>query len=96
MWSQGHPFLFRTRSNAQQPIADIFFKLGQEIQELEKYQPDIKQHPGLMKGHVPALGEVIAGALTLWNAGKEQSRILSSLHKKKFNSREKSSTRREF
>jgi amidophosphoribosyltransferase len=42
----GNPFLHRMRSNAQQPIADLFFKIGQEVAELEKYQPDIKQHPG--------------------------------------------------
>lgn len=66
----GHPYLHRTRSNAQQPIADIFFKLGQEIQELEKYQPDIKQHPGLMKGHVPALGELLLGHLRYGTQGK--------------------------
>jgi len=27
----GSPFLHRMRSNAQQPIADLFFKIGQEI-----------------------------------------------------------------
>ncbi len=66
----GHPFLHRLRSNAQQPIADIFFKIGQEIQELEKYQPDIKQHPGLMKGHVPVMGELLLGHLRYGTQGK--------------------------
>jgi amidophosphoribosyltransferase len=66
----GYPFLFRTRSNAPQPIADIFFKLGQELQELEKYQPDIKQHPGLMKGHLPFLGELLLGHLRYGTQGK--------------------------
>lgn len=66
----GFPFLFRTRSNAPQPIADIFFKLGQELQELEKYQPDIKQHPGLMKGHLPFLGELLLGHLRYGTQGK--------------------------
>ncbi len=66
----GHPYLHRTRSNAPQPIADIFFKLGAEIQELEKYQPDIKQHPGLMKGHVPFLGELLLGHLRYGTQGK--------------------------
>lgn len=66
----GHPFLHRIRSNAQQPIADLFFKIGQEIQELEKYQPDIKQHPGLMKGHVPFLGELLLGHLRYGTQGK--------------------------
>src|ERR1700750_3248886 len=40
----GSPYLHRIRSNAQQPIADLFFKIWLEINELEKYQPDIKEH----------------------------------------------------
>lgn len=66
----GNPFLHRMRSNAPQPIADIFFKIGQEIQELEKYQPDIKQHPGLMKGHLPFMGELLLGHLRYGTQGK--------------------------
>ncbi len=66
----GYPYLHRMRSNAPQPIADIFFKIGQEIQELEKYQPDIKQHPGLMKGHLPVLGELLLGHLRYGTQGK--------------------------
>lgn len=66
----GYPFLARLRSNAQQPIADIFFRIGEEVKELEKYQPDIKQHPGLMKGHVPYLGELLLGHLRYGTQGK--------------------------
>lgn len=66
----GSPFLFRTRSSAQQPIADIFHKLGMEISELEKYQADIKQHPGLLKGHLPFLGELLLGHLRYGTQGK--------------------------
>lgn len=66
----GNPFLHRVRSNAPQPIADLFFKIGQEIQELEKYQPDIKLHPGLMKGHLPFLGELLLGHLRYGTQGK--------------------------
>ncbi len=66
----GNPFLSRMRSNAQQPIADLFFKIGQEIAELEKYQPDIKLHPGLMKGHLPFLGELLLGHLRYGTQGK--------------------------
>jgi amidophosphoribosyltransferase len=58
------------RSSAQQPIADLFFQVGQAIQELEKYQPDIKQHPGLMKGHLPFLGELLLGHLRYGTQGK--------------------------
>ena len=55
----GYPFLHRIRSCANQPIADLFSQIGKEIEELEKYQPDIKNHPGLMKGHVNHLGELL-------------------------------------
>ncbi len=60
----GNPFLYRLRSSAQQPIADIFYKVGQEIQELEKLQSDITKHPGLMKGHLPFILEAAQGDLT--------------------------------
>ncbi len=66
----GNPYLHRMRSNAPQPIADLFFKIGQEVQELEKHQPDIKQHPGLMKGHLPFLGELLLGHLRYGTQGK--------------------------
>ena len=66
----GNPFLHRMRSSAQQPIADLFFKIGQDLQELEKHQPDIKQHPGLMKGHLPFLGELLLGHLRYGTQGK--------------------------
>ena len=66
----GNPFLYRLRSNAPQPIADLFYKIGQEIQELEKFQPDIAKHPGLMKGHLPFMGEILLGHLRYGTQGK--------------------------
>jgi amidophosphoribosyltransferase len=66
----GYPFLHRIRSNANQPIADLFSQVGKEIEEIEKYQPDIKNHPGLMKGHVNFLGELLLGHLRYGTQGK--------------------------
>ena len=66
----GNPFLYRLRSNAQQPIVDLFYKIGLEIQELEKFQPDISKHPGLMKGHLPFMGEILLGHLRYGTQGK--------------------------
>ncbi|MEO6232275.1 MAG: amidophosphoribosyltransferase [Ferruginibacter sp.] len=66
----GYPFLHRLRSSANQPIADLFLTVGKEIEELEKYQPDIKSHPGLMKGHVNYLGELLLGHLRYGTQGK--------------------------
>lgn len=68
----GYPFLNRIRSNAPQAIADIFQRIGAEIDELEKYHTDIKQHPGLMKGHVAFLGEVLLGHLRYGTQGKNK------------------------
>jgi amidophosphoribosyltransferase len=66
----GNPYLYRLRSNAPQPIADLFYKIGLEIQELEKFQKDISKHPGLMKGHLPFMGEILLGHLRYGTQGK--------------------------
>ncbi len=66
----GYPFLHRIRSSANQPIADLFSQIGKEIEEIEKYQPDIKNHPGLMKGNVDHLGELLLGHLRYGTQGK--------------------------
>ena len=66
----GYPFLHRLRSNANQPIADLFATIGREVRELEKYQPDILRHPGLLKGHLPFLGELLLGHLRYGTQGR--------------------------
>ncbi|MFN4285792.1 MAG: amidophosphoribosyltransferase [Lacibacter sp.] len=66
----GHPFLYRLRSSNPQPIAHIFSQLGNEVAELERYLPDLRQHPGLMKGHLPFLGELLLGHLRYGTQGK--------------------------
>lgn len=69
----GYPFMHRLRSCANQPIADIFAQVGKEITELEKHQPDIKNHPGLMKGHLNYLGELLLGHLRYGTQGKNNA-----------------------
>lgn len=66
----GYPFLQRIRSNAPQPIVDIFSRINQEVKELEKFQRDILQHPGLLKGHISFLGELLLGHLRYGTQGK--------------------------
>jgi amidophosphoribosyltransferase len=66
----GYPFLHRIRSNTHQSIADIFSQIGDEVNELEKFNPDIKNHPGLMKGHVHYMGELLLGHLRYGTQGK--------------------------
>jgi amidophosphoribosyltransferase len=66
----GYPFLHRLRSNATQPIADLFRQIGAEVNELEKFNPDIKNHPGLMKGNVQFMGELLLGHLRYGTQGR--------------------------
>ncbi|OLY94144.1 amidophosphoribosyltransferase [Cnuella takakiae] len=66
----GYPFLSRLRSNAPQPIADLFRQIGQEFNELQKYNVDIANYPGLMKGHLSFLGELLLGHLRYGTQGK--------------------------
>lgn len=68
----GYPFLNRIRSNAPQAISDIFQQIGKEVDELEKYHPGIRNHPGLMKGHVNFLGEILLGHLRYGTQGKNK------------------------
>lgn len=66
----GYPFMHRMRSTANQPIADIFAQVGAQVGELEKYQPELLKHPGLAKGHLPFLGELLLGHLRYGTQGK--------------------------
>ena len=66
----GYPFLHRIRSANNQPIVEIFSSINKEVQELQKYQPDIATHPGLMKGHIGFLGELLLGHLRYGTQGR--------------------------
>jgi amidophosphoribosyltransferase len=64
----GYPFMHRIRS--AESIAQLFSEIGKEINEVEESQPDIKNHPGLMKGHINVLGEILLGHLRYGTQGK--------------------------
>ncbi|MFB6455905.1 amidophosphoribosyltransferase [Chitinophaga sp. Hz27] len=66
----GVPFMHRVRSSAPQAIGDVFSKIRDEISEIEKYQPEITKYPGLMKGHLKFLGELLMGHLRYATQGK--------------------------
>ena len=68
----GYPYMNRVRSNAQQAIADIFQRIGQEVTEFEKYHPEVRKHPGLMKGNLNFLGEILLGHLRYGTQGKNK------------------------
>ncbi len=66
----GYPFLHRIRSAKPQAIADVFRQIGAEVDNLAQYNPEIRKHPGLMKGHVSFMGELLLGHLRYGTQGK--------------------------
>jgi amidophosphoribosyltransferase len=66
----GYPYMHRIRSAEPQAIASLFHKIADEVNELTKYNPDIVNHPGLMKGNVRFLGELLLGHLRYGTQGK--------------------------
>ncbi len=72
----GYPFMHRIRSNATQSISDLFGKISEEIKEVEKNQPDIIKYPGLMKGNVRFLGELLLGHLRYGTQGRNNIDLL--------------------
>lgn len=80
----GNPFLNRIRSNAQQPISDIFYQIGQQLNELQKYQPEISHYPDLMKGHMPFLGELMLGHLRYGTQGRNNVEFCHPFIKRDF------------
>ena len=68
----GYPFMNRMRSNAPQAIADIFNRIGEQINEFEKYNPGVRNHPGLLKGNIDFMGEVLLGHLRYGTQGKNK------------------------
>lgn len=69
----GYPFLSRIRSSQNQPISDVFRQIGEEFTELQKFNPDISNHAGLMKGHLSFLGEQLLGHLRYGTQGKNNA-----------------------
>ncbi len=66
----GHQFMHRLRISGSQAISQIFQNVQQEVSELEKMYPDIRQYPGLLKGYMRFMGEVLLGHLRYGTQGK--------------------------
>ena len=66
----GHQFMHRLRVSGSQAISKIFQDINSEVTELEKMYPEILQMPGLMKGYMRFVGEVMLGHLRYGTQGK--------------------------
>ncbi len=66
----GHQFMYRMRQSGAGAIGTIFQNLSAEMAELEKMYPDIRKHPGLLKGYMRFMGEVLLGHLRYGTQGR--------------------------
>jgi amidophosphoribosyltransferase len=66
----GHQFMHRLRISGANAIAQIFQNVQQEVSDLENMYPDIRQHPGLLKGYLRFMGEVLMGHLRYGTQGR--------------------------
>jgi amidophosphoribosyltransferase len=66
----GHQFMHRLRISGSGAIAKIFQNIQQEVGELEKNYPEIRQYPGLLKGYVKYMGEILLGHLRYGTQGR--------------------------
>lgn len=68
----GHPYVHRLRIPGSGAIKEIFKNVNNEVEELEKLYPDLKTHPGLLKGYLRFMGEVMLGHLRYGTQGKNE------------------------
>lgn len=66
----GHQFMHRLRISGPQAISRIFQDINQEVVEMQGMYPEMLQHPGLMKGYMRFIGEVMLGHLRYGTQGK--------------------------
>jgi Glutamine phosphoribosylpyrophosphate amidotransferase len=81
----GHQFMHRLRISGAQAISQIFQNVQQEVSELEKMYPDIRKHPGLLKGYLRFMGEVLMGHLRYGTQGRNNIEFCHPFHKAHIN-----------
>ncbi len=69
----GHQFMYRQRQSGAGAIAKIFQNLNTEVDEMEKMYPDLRKYPGMMKGYMRFMGELLLGHLRYGTQGKNNA-----------------------
>lgn len=59
----GYQFLHRLRIAGNNAIRNVFDAVNDEMTELERIYPELRKHPGLLKGYFRFMGEVMLGHL---------------------------------
>lgn len=66
----GYQFMHRLRLNGANAIKRVFEEVHSETDGLEKMFPNIRNHPGLLKGYMRFMGEVMMGHLRYGTQGR--------------------------
>lgn len=66
----GYQFLHRLRIPGAGAIKEIFGSIQEDMVELERMYPDLRQYPGLLKGYLRFMGEVMMGHLRYGTQGQ--------------------------
>lgn len=73
----GERYMSRVRSNAQQPIQDIFAQINDRINSELQENPDYVDNVALQKKHIPYIGELLLGHVRYGTFGKNS---IESVH----------------
>lgn len=66
----GYQFMHRLRLNGSDAIKRVFKEVREETEGLERMFPDIRNHPGLLKGYMRFMGEAMMGHLRYGTQGR--------------------------
>lgn len=66
----GNQFMHRLRLSGANAIKRVFNEVQKETAELEKMYPNIRNHPGLLKGYMRFMGEALIGHLRYGTQGR--------------------------
>jgi amidophosphoribosyltransferase len=66
----GYQFMHRLRIAGPGAIKEIFASVQDEVTELERMYPNLREYPGLMKGYLRFMGEAMLGHLRYGTQGK--------------------------
>lgn len=66
----GYQFMHRLRIAGPGAIKEIFNSVQEEVVELERMYPNLREYPGLMKGYLRFMGEAMLGHLRYGTQGK--------------------------
>jgi amidophosphoribosyltransferase len=73
----GQRYISRVRSNASQPIQDVFAQINERINEEMTNHPEYANNVALQKEHIPYLGELFLGHVRYGTFGKNS---IESVH----------------